>query len=418
MFRGVSNRRIIPYTRRVTSIGGTNALSYSLASYTNASPRNLLARNPSTGLYSMTGPFAGGTLATRVIGGKRYALIEQERATKNTYSEAFRLESNWTNTRVTVVDDSTTAPSGDMVADTVVEDTTPAATHQVSQSFTPDGSSKYFFTLFVKAKERDKGRILFSGSSGFPGTPYLDFDLSVPSVSDSDVDDFGILQCANDWFLVYFSAISNAAAATTIRIYLRDAAGNLSYDGDGSSGMYFWGANVIKANYLTSYIKAVATVATKTKDTLYWTNANTPAWLKGSQNKAFSLNFIPNYSSTQLTADGANKYLFSKDSANRVECYIDAATNEFKIDIATVNVFTSASALTWTAMDDRPKVTIIPNNGVNCRVILSGFDSGNEDGTGTAFDLQSDGDLYWGMRDTTADLQIDGLISEPRYGLS
>jgi len=400
-----------------SSIGGGEFLSFLRGTYANASPRNFFAKNPSSGLYEMTGPFAANTLATRKIGGHGYGLFEGEYSTKNTYSEVFRAAiSDWDNLGdLFVSDDQTTSPIGDNTADLLYEGTDTNLRY-LRQNFTPDGSSKYWSLQFLKKKERYKGNLYFLGGGGFPASNAA-FDLDAKTLTPAgSAEDAVILELETDWYFCAFSATSNAAAATQYRIYMYKDDGSSSWLGDGSSGLYIWGANIIKAEHLTSYIQAIASPVTKAKDVFYWANAALPSWLKGSQNIPFTFNFIPNYSSTQHAASAVDTFLFSVDGTENVECYIAGSDQKLYIDVDSVNKFTSASAFAWD-LHDTCQVTVIPNNGSNCRVITSGFNSGNADETGTSFSMQNDGDLYWAMRHTTNDLQLDGIQSEPRKGL-
>lgn len=409
----ISTAKRLPIT-----LGGLRTLSFGLGTFANASSRYLMAQNPSTSLYEMTGPFGANVLATRNISGNTYGQFESQKATENTYSDALRAAiSDWSNTGITVIDDGITFPGSSISPDKILE-TSATSYHRIYQNINFDGSSQYYFGLFIKPIDRTCF-FLQLPVAAFAGSSQSYFDLSVPEpyTSGGGCTDKGILTLADGWYYCYISAISDAAILETVFLYTLEArGGTFSYAGDVTKGFGIGGINIVKADHLTSYIKAIASPVTKAKDVFYWANATLPAWLKGSTNNAFSFNFIPNYSSVQHAAQGTDTFLFSIDGTENVECYIAGADQKLYIDVDSVNKFTSASAFAWD-MHDTLKVTIIPNNGSNCRVITSGFNSGNADETGTIISMQDDGDFYWAMRHTTNDLQLDGLQSEPRAGM-
>lgn len=160
----------------------------------------------------------------------------------------------WTNARVSITANTVNDPDGVQTADEIVEDTS-NNTHFVYQALiSVDGSSQYTFYARLKANTRTKARIELS-TAGFPGSPDADFDLSLGTCTgSSDVDAAGITSLGNGWYTCWLKATSDAAAGTQILyIYLRDAAGNTSYLGDGSSGLYCGGVQLEKTTTVNEY---------------------------------------------------------------------------------------------------------------------------------------------------------------------
>lgn len=270
----------------------SKVLHFSLGNHARASDAYILAKNPDSGLFEMS-TVGSNVLATRNIGGEIGGLFESAFATKNTYSEVFRdAISNWTNVRIDVTDDSINDPLGNTTVD-FLKLTTDNNTHYIQQVLgNSDGESKYYSVFFAKAGGYKYIRNRM-GSGPFPGSPEVIFNVDAGSIhSQSDVDDYGVLELSNGLFCCYCAAISDAIDVLNIPLMIYDNDGvSSSFAGDGTSGLYFWGAYYIKANHWTNYIKAVSAVAEKPTDYFYWDSSVIPTWFKDE----FTVRMIPNY---------------------------------------------------------------------------------------------------------------------------
>jgi hypothetical protein len=145
----------------------------------------------------------------------------------------------------TVTPDATTAPDGTMTADKVIETATNAV-HHISQNSTPPFSTTQTFSIYAKAAEKSRVQFTYSGSSSYweTNTPVAIFDLTtgvasgVPAgVTASSVN------AGSGWWRLILTATTNVSTSTHgFRISLLGAADALSYLGDGTSGVYLWGA--------------------------------------------------------------------------------------------------------------------------------------------------------------------------------
>lgn len=386
-------------------------MNYDQGTYTCASDRYIMQGT------SMTGPFGNGILATRMIGGYRYAQIEAEDAVYNTYANE-----PWsfltTRSKVLSASNIIANPYGVVDADSLYETDNTNSIHLAYRlGYAITNGVRQSFTLFIKARERTQLR--FSNDTN-PYTAGILADLSTGIATDvsasPNVVDWSLMQPAgNGWYRIGYGV--TATATTAITLYLIIAKETLlTYMGTENNGLYMSGLNVSKRAYSTSFIKSIASSpVTRAKDVLIMSNAVVPAFLKASATP-FTTNLIfNNYSSVQRTADGGKKYLFSVDGTSDIECYI-GTDNKIYIDQGGVNKFTS-TAKTW-AMGADPKVSILPDNGSSeCRVITSGFATGNGTETGTAFTQQADGIWSIGSKFGTDDQQLDGMIAEFRQGL-
>ena len=173
------------------------------------------------------------TTATRV---NSAGLVEVVPYNLFTYSEQFD-NAAWTKNAATISANSIAAPNGTLTADKLVEDTTNDA-HYLDIRPTVNNSINTS-SIYVKAAGRTKFQ-LREGSNG----DLVTFDLSNPSGN--------ITSVGNGWFRVW---LSTTPAATTFIFQLRllDNSGNLVYTGNGTSGLYVWGAQLVSGSSAKEY---------------------------------------------------------------------------------------------------------------------------------------------------------------------
>jgi hypothetical protein len=220
-----------------------------------------------TGNYSNNGPnisrwfsspssIAGlvGAVASGSHNGRTFGQFEYGAANLLSQSQAFS-RSEWTNSNTGVSGNLVTAPDGTLTADKLVEHTTVASGHYIQQSPYVDGSSTYCFSVYAKAQERTWFRLLFA-TAGYPSNSYGYFDIGNGTVGTAGggIDDSGIENIGNGWYRCWITATSDAADGTAHRIHLAEADEDITYNGDGASGLYLWNAQLEVGNYPSSPI--------------------------------------------------------------------------------------------------------------------------------------------------------------------
>lgn len=169
-----------------------------------------------------------------------------------TYPQEFD-NADWSKIRASVTSNATLAPDGTITADKVVEDSTASSTHAVSRIFDFVAGTKYALSAHVQTAERTQFRLQFPDAA-FPGAGniYANFDASTQSVlAQSSGISAAIAPAGDGWCRASIEATAEASASGAWSIFLI-ASGGVTYTGDGTSGLYLWGAQ-LEAGTLTDY---------------------------------------------------------------------------------------------------------------------------------------------------------------------
>ena len=182
-----------------------------------------------------------------------------------TYTEQ-RNNAIWLKGSVTITADSTTDPIGTTTADTIVENTTPAAYHFTNQQGITKSATSVTYTYSVYAK--DAGRTGFGLSifniNGTGGGAVVAYNLSTGAtitaagVYSSYVGNSvssTIKYVGNGWYRISLTTTTDASATSIIAqnyLYSIPAATTV-YTGDGVSGVYVWGAQMELGSAATVY---------------------------------------------------------------------------------------------------------------------------------------------------------------------
>jgi len=186
-----------------------------------------------------------------------------------------------------------TAPDGTLTADKFGENTLGVLSHKViARSFTLSASTTYTFSVFVKSAERTNIMIHLRKSdytTRFGGF----FNLSTKTFTSETAAggtlvSSSITQFPNDWYRISVTGDigTNTAAVTTL--YLCNTSNSISYAGDGTSGIYVWGAQLEQGAFPTSYIPTVASTVPRSADNASMTGTNFSSWYNSSEGTVYS----------------------------------------------------------------------------------------------------------------------------------
>lgn len=216
----------------------------------------------------------GGILKTAVIneprieydpatGAEKGLLIEEVRT--NLFSQSTEFEDgSWSKSGSSVSANTITAPDGTNTADKLVTNTANSA-HICTRSLTlPAGS--HTVSLFAKAAGINWFRLGLFHSDSLAGSVYFDVSTGDVGVVGS-VERYSIFPVGGGW---YRCSITVSVIAGTAQMHLAMGVGsgsaNLTFQGDGVSGLYLWGAQLEAGSFPTSYIPTTTAAATRAAD--------------------------------------------------------------------------------------------------------------------------------------------------------
>ena len=199
----------------------------------------------SAAYYGPRRDFDGATLACKGL------LVEEQRVNSLLYSSAFS-DAYWTKQTVTLGTPGV-APDGTTTADLLIPSNTP----NVQQLFrlAVVASSTCASSIYAKANGINTFEIL-DGASGTNGGS---FNLSTGVATNKGTGVASMVPVGNGWYRCV-----SVATTTGFRLYCPNSTGTAS--GDGTSGIYIWGAQVEAGSFATSYIPTGAATATRNAD--------------------------------------------------------------------------------------------------------------------------------------------------------
>ena len=198
-------------------------------------------------------------------------LLEPSRTNLITYSEDFS-QSAWVKSGTSVVS-GFISPDGTNNAFKLVEGTT-NSDHSIYATFTSLPSGIYTISAYVKKGERHKCA-LADRNSGI----YVSFDLNNITVIAQGGMIGNIELLSNGWFKLS-ATTSNALTIIVPQIFILEDSYTTglpifqTYAGDGTSGVYIFGAMLEQGNYATSYIPTSGSTVTRVADACNNENLN------------------------------------------------------------------------------------------------------------------------------------------------
>ena len=175
-------------------------------------------------------------------------LFEPQSTNLITQSELFS-DASWTKIGTSVTN-GFTSPNGTNNACKLVEDTSDGSHAFYNSNFSSLNGQSYTYSLFVKYNGRQWFRLWGQyGNSNF--SAYFDIQNGLLGSKDigmtSKIEDYG-----NGWYRISATATTDGTASR-FRGYLAEADNDPFYQGDGTSGVYIWGAQA-ETNNISSYI--------------------------------------------------------------------------------------------------------------------------------------------------------------------
>jgi hypothetical protein len=187
-------------------------------------------------------------------------LVEEQRT--NSVLQSADFATTWVATRASITANAVASPDGTTTADKLVPNTD-ANTHPIFQTVTLTAAS-WTFSVFLKKAEYTSARILvFDGTSTSYGAI---FNLETGTLTSSSGTPLAtsISPSGNGFFRCSLT-VTGTAASGNVQIRPVSAGGD-NFTGDGTSGIYLWGAQLEAGSSPSSYIPTTTTALTRPVD--------------------------------------------------------------------------------------------------------------------------------------------------------
>ena len=247
-----------------------------------------------------------------------------------TYSNDFN-HSTWTKFRVGITENvsGVTGPDGTQTVDKI----TPIATNEQHRvwygvSSTAVGET---YSAYVKSAGYD---YVWVGYYEAPAFKYAIVNLTNGAVTSSNADNYSVEDVSNGFYRIsvtkttsgssrYISISPSPTASPTI-----DANGALTYLGDGTSGVYVYGAQIEAGSTPSSYIPTSGSTVTRAADTLTVPAANMPYSStnmsiqmdgKMTGNNLTHIRWFEDADDAILLETGTNNFTFTQEAGGTVD---------------------------------------------------------------------------------------------------
>ena len=224
-------------------------------------------------------------------------LIEEQRTTLLTYSEQFD-NAVWTKNDSTITANSAIAPDGTMTADKLVQNNA-NTTHLVKQGATTTNTNPITATVYVKAAERTNVTIQIQESTTFSRYAFCTIDLIagtsgiVTVAGGASSASSSCTPIVNGWHKCSLT-VTLGGTDPNSQLVIIDGTSLATYTGDGTSGIYIWGAQLEVGAFPTSYIKTTTAQATRLADNVSMSGTNFSSWYRQDEGTVVCENTIDN----------------------------------------------------------------------------------------------------------------------------
>jgi hypothetical protein len=286
-----------------------------------AADKTLTARKGPTPVFTRgsTGTFVGsnGLIQTAAINAPRFdhdpvtgvcrgLLIEESRTNLLQRSEELD-NAAWSKINCSISANSTTSPSGLITADKIVENTTNSL-HGVFTAASVATNTTYIGSIYIKAAERSFAVIytnLGGGNGRYISIP-ADGTGQVLGTFNANSSTVTLQYVGNGWYRASIVMNTGSNSSAQIEAYPSTNGTTASYLGDGTSGIFAWGAQLEAGSFPTSYIPTTTGTLARSADVCSITGADFTSFYNQSEGT-----FLLKATSLMATATGGNRTFVS-----------------------------------------------------------------------------------------------------------
>lgn len=295
-----------------------------------------------------------------------HLLLEPSRTNDMQRTEEFD-NAYWTKYDTSVTANQIVSPDGSVTADRIIEDTG-TSTHQVGRSFSFTSGGYYGVSVFVKENGRNF-QITAGNTNTWRGSAI--YNLDTGSVQSTTYGTATIKNYGNGWYRCMLVGEALATASTNINFGLISGTSTTSYTGDGSSGVYLWGAQREGGLYPTSYIPWDGSGST-TRSVDICGSAGTSAQVNNDAGA-----FFVEIQALEEGSSASRRITISDESTNnRLLIETDEDTGTFKFFIAGGGTVRTIATSTGNTQTDMNKLAI-GYDGVNAKAYINGTQVGS-----------------------------------------
>ena len=208
-------------------------------------------------------------------------LIEEQRVNLWTYSEQFD-NAAWTKTNSSITANTVIAPDGALTGDKITSNISQLGF--VVQSLSQTTGTAYTVSVYAKAGEYNFCQLRITGTVVASITRAY-FNLANGTTTGVANCTASITPAGNGWYRCSITYTTVATATASPRIYGQVNASDTV--GDGTSGIFIWGAQLEAGAFATSYIPTVASQVTRAADVAVMTGTNFSSWYNASEGSLF-----------------------------------------------------------------------------------------------------------------------------------
>jgi len=217
-----------------------------------------------------------------------------------------------------------TAPDGASTADLITENTS-TGNHLIQQSVAVTTGTVYTYAVYAKLPAGSTRQVtLLLANTNFTVSPNATFNLSSGTVVATFNGTASIVSLPGNWYrLVLTTVAATSSGSNAISIRLHDGTSN-SYTGDGTSGIYIWGAQLEAGAFATSYIPTTSATVTRAADVASITGSNFSSFYNQTEGTVFADAISPATSTTVFA-------ISDNSTNNRIQIETGSSNRRFRI---------------------------------------------------------------------------------------